>query len=419
MIEKIARIFKNVDDWIIIYEKQKVKQIKFANSKIVINQFWDFEVLTLFLAKGKKTFLSSLTISSEKDANTFARNCLKKVKNVEENKNYFGIAEGKFNYRSPIYDKKVFEYDWNERIEKVLDDLKQKSAGTFWEGKIEREILTSKRINEKDINTFFNFSIRTFGKTSFHSAKYSTFGKNIEIEKIAEEAKHYSNLTDRKMNVKEKKYPILFLPLALSGILSYASLAFSALEVISGNSFLINKIGKEISSKNLTLIDDGTFRKFDDEGRPTKRTILIDNGILKSYLHNTSTSKQTNQKPTGNAGIVYPVPWEIEVKNGEYSFEEMLENIKEGLIVSNTWYTRFTSFVEGSFSSLARDAIFYVKNGKIEGIAKNVRINSNFLDFLKNIEAIEKRKEEVKWWESIIPVKTPAILIKNILVTRP
>jgi PmbA protein len=420
MIEEIEKIVKGkIDDWVIKVEKEKAKQIKIANSKVVITQIWNFDSLTLFLAKGKKTLLSATTISSLNDAKRFAKECLKKVNEAEENVNYEGIAEGKFNYRKEAYDKKVFSYDWSERITKTLDDLKQRSAGVFWEGKVEREILTSEGINQKDINTYFNFSIRTFGKTSFHLAQYSSFGKDIQIEKIAERAKEFSNLIDSQVKVREGKYPVIFMPLALSGILSYASIGFSAFEVLAGNSFLIDKIGRRIGSEELTLIDDGIFRKFDEEGRPTQRNVLIENGILKSYLHNTSTSKKLNQKPTGNAGIVYPMPWKVEIKKGDYSFDEMVKELKEGLIVTNTWYTRYTSFAEGTFSTLPRDAIFYVRNGKIDGVAKGIRVNSNFLDLFKNIIALEKKQEEVKWWESFLPVKTPSILVKSVFVTKP
>jgi PmbA protein len=146
---------------------------------------------------------------------------------------------------------------------------------------------------------------------------------------------------------------------------------------------------------------------------------LIENGVLKSYLHNTSTSKKLNQKPTGNAGIVYPMPWKIEVKRGDYGFDEMIKELKEGLIVTNTWYTRYTSFAEGTFSTIPRDAMFYVKNGKISSFTKNLRINSNFLEFFKNIVAIEKEQKEVKWWESFLPVKVPSLVVKNVLVTKP
>jgi PmbA protein len=420
MIGEVEKIVKGkVDDWIIKVEREKAKQIKIANSKIAITQIWNFDSLTLFLAKGKRTLLSSTTISSLYDAKEFAKELLKKVERTEENTSYEGIAEGKFKYKKEAYDKKVFSYDWNGRITKTLDDLKQRSAGVFWEGKVEREILTSKGINQKDINTYFNFSIRTFGKVSFHLAKYSSFGRDIQIEKTAERAKEFSNLTENLVKIKEGKYPVIFMPLALSGILSYGSICFSAFEVLAGNSFLINKLGRKIGSRELTLIDDGTFRKFDDEGRPTQKNVLIEDGVLKSYLHNTSTSKKLNQKPTGNAGIVYPMPYKIEIKRGDYSFEEMVKELKEGLIVTNTWYTRYTSFAEGTFSTLPRDAIFYVKNGKIEGFVRNIRINSNFLDFFKDIVCIEKNQEEVKWWESFLPVNTPSILVKNVLVTKP
>ncbi len=420
MIDEAEKIVKNrVDDWIIKVEKERVKQIKIANSKIVITQIWNYNTLSIFLAKGKKTLLSSMAISSSREIKRFVSECLKKVDSAEENANYEGIAEGKFKYRSESYDKNVFLYDWSERIIKTLDDLKQKSAGVFWEGKVEREIITSKGVRQKDTNTYFNFSLRTFGKTSFHLAQYSSFGKDIEIENMAEKAKEYSNLTENQTKIREGRYPVIFMPLALSGILSYASVGFSAFEVLAGNSYLVDKVEKVVGSKILTIMDDGTFRKFDEEGRPTQKNVLIERGILKSYLHNTSTSKKLNQKPTGNAGIVYPHPWKIEVKKGDYSFEEMVREMKEGLIITNSWYTRYTSFVEGTFSSLPRDATFYVKNGKIEGFVKNLRINSNFLDFFRKVKAIEKKQYEVKWWESFIPLKSPSMLVDDVLVTKP
>ena len=420
MIDEIEKMVKGkVDDWIIKFEKEKAKQIKIANSRIVIVQIWNFDNITLFLAKGRKTLLSSITSSSLKETGKFVNECLRKINEVEENFNYEGIVEGRLKYRKENYDKKVFTYEWNERISKLLSDLKQKSAGVFWEGRIEREISTSKGIRQKDVNTYFNFSIRTFGKTSFHLAEHSIFGKKIQIERIAEKAKELSNLSERHVNIKDGRYKIIFMPLALSGILSHASLGFSAFEVLAKNSYLVGKINQKIGSERLTMIDDGTFRKFDEEGRPTQRNVLIENGVLRSYLHNTSTSKRMNQKPTGNAGIIYPIPWKIEIENGDYSFEEMVKELKEGLIVTNTWYTRYTSFVEGTFSSLPRDATFYVKNGKIEGFVRNLRINSNFLDFFKSIEAVGKEQTEVKWWESFLPVNTPPLLVKNILVTRP
>jgi PmbA protein len=420
MIDRIEKIVKNkVDDWIIKLEREKTKQIKIANSKIVVTQIWNFNTLTLFLAKGKRTLLSSITVSSEKEAENFAKECLKKVEVAKENENYEGIAEGKFKYRKEKYDKKVFSYDWKERILKSLEEIKQRSAGVFWEGKIEREILTSKGITQKDVNTYFNYSLRTFGKTSFHVARYSSFGRDIEIEELTREAKEKSNLAENQVKLKEGKYTVLFTPLSLSSILSYAAIAFSAFEVLAGNSFLAEKLGKKVGRENFTLIDDGTFRKFDEEGRPTSRNILIEKGILKSYLHNTSTSKKMNQKATGNAGIIYPMPWKIEIEAGDYSFEEMIEKMGNGLIVTNTWYTRYTSFAEGTFSTLPRDAVFYVKNRRIVGFVRNTRINSNFLEFFNSIEAIEKKQEEVKWWDSLVPIKVPSLLVKNVLVTKP
>ena len=75
--------------------------------------------------------------------------------------------------------------------------------------------------------------------------------------------------------------------------------------VYRGASFLAGKLGQKIAGDNVTVIDDGTIpggfgtSPFDGEGIPTRRTVVIENGVLKSYLLNTYTAKKLGLQTTG------------------------------------------------------------------------------------------------------------------------
>src|SRR2546426_449837 len=95
------------------------------------------------------------------------------------------------------------------------------------------------------------------------------------------------------------------------------------------------KIGKKVASPQLTLYDDGsaesiTRKRFDAEGVPTRRNVLVNKGVLKTYLHNTSTAKKFRTKTTGNAGLISPDPHAIFVKPGDRSRDEIFSEVKDG-----------------------------------------------------------------------------------------
>src|SRR5439155_3026824 len=91
------------------------------------------------------------------------------------------------------------------------------------------------------------------------------------------------------------------------------SLLGSIFEAVHGESvyrqasFLAGKLGQKVASDTLTVIDDGTIpglfgtSPFDDEGVPTRRTVVIEKGVLKNYLMNTYTARKLGMKTTGNA----------------------------------------------------------------------------------------------------------------------
>jgi PmbA protein len=160
----------------------------------------------------------------------------------------------------------------------------------------------------------------------------------------------------------------------------------------------------------------------DDEGAPTKENVLIDKGTLRTYLHNASTAKMFKTKTTGNAGLVSPTPWNIEMDGGNTSKNELFEETKKGLYLTNTWYTRFQNYAKGDFSTIPRDGIFTIEKGEIKNSRKDLRLSDNALALLGNITAASKERQHVHWWlfdmDGYPPSLSPYVVIKDVHMTK-
>ena len=189
--------------------------------------------------------------------------------------------------------------------------------------------------------------------------------------------------------------------------------------VEAGLSFLTGKLNKKLG--NFSMTDDGRLpngigsSSFDSEGVPTQRTEAIKEGVLKTYLHNTSTARKHKVKTTANAGLVAPDSTNtiLEGKIGN-PFD-----IKKGIYITNTWYTRFQNYATGDFSTIPRDGIFMIENGELTHPIKNIRISENILNMLKNIQLFGKDKEQITSWDSSSPFISSDVLVKHINITRP
>lgn len=111
--------------------------------------------------------------------------------------------------------------------------------------------------------------------------------------------------------LKTGRYRAYLEPEAFISLLMVLAPMFSAKEVLEGKSRLANLLGKRIASPLVTLVDDPTLEKgllsrpFDAEGTAPKRTLLVEEGVLQSYLHNLETARLLGQKNTGHAFRTY------------------------------------------------------------------------------------------------------------------
>ncbi len=158
----------------------------------------------------------------------------------------------------------------------------------------------------------------------------------------------------------------------------------------------IMTLGKEFGSKDLNIVDTaaepglrGSF-KYDDEGVPSTRTYLVQEGKLVGRLHSRETAAKMGEKPTGNArAINYRHPPIVRMTNTyieakSTSFNDMIGDIKEGVYARN-WHGGTTSMEMFTFSA---GEAYMIRNGKIAEPLRPVVLTGNVFTTLKNIDAI-------------------------------
>jgi PmbA protein len=206
--------------------------------------------------------------------------------------------------------------------------------------------------------------------------------------------------------VPTQRVPIVFSPEAARTLLGSIFEAASGDAIWRGASFLAGKLGETIAVPEFTLVDDnlmvlangtGGFgtSPFDAEGLPSLRTVVIEQGVLKSYLLNTYTARKLGMKSTHNAarglaGTPGIGGGNLYVQPGHHSEEKMLLELKSGFYVTSLM-GRGVNVVTGAYSRGA--AGLWIENGELTHAVEEVTIAGNLAEMLQNITAIGSNLE--------------------------
>jgi len=190
-------------------------------------------------------------------------------------------------------------------------------------------------------------------------------------------------------------FDVLLKPLAVAELLENTILsAFEADNVQKGRSSLKGRVGEMISSEGLNVHDDGLLAggldssAFDGEGAPSRRTVLIEKGILKGFLYDSYTAGKDGVKSTGNAVRQgYSDVPRVGVRNLIVSSPvayDLLEETK-GYLINGLIGAHTANPISGDFSVEARNA-FRVSPGDLPAPIRSLMLAGNIYDLLKNVE---------------------------------
>jgi PmbA protein len=418
------------EDVICTLSENETKQIRFANNSITASKSWSSKVLGIFMVKDKRVVATDISDLSTIDKSL--EDLMKLAGVMEKSQNYLGVAKGKFDYRASDMDGRIPElldelYEHvGEAITAALDAGAKRVAGVLYSSSGETFLSSAGGPSGSYASADIEMSLRAMADNegSGHAVQSSNSLDDFSPASVGKEAGTLAALSQAPSMGQAGKLDVLFSPMTFANILERVADSSSAGLVDAGLSFLKDQVGKEVASPIVDLVDDctrpGAFfaPPFDSEGTPTRRTPIIEKGVLKGYLHNTSTAKRFGTETTGNSGLVFPHAWTVHLEPGKESKDELISRVRDGLYITNVWYTRFQNYQTGDFSTIPRDAIFRIKDGQIVGSVKDIRISENMLGLLQRVKAVGNDPRQIHWWEVETPVVTPHVLVEGVNITK-
>jgi PmbA protein len=195
--------------------------------------------------------------------------------------------------------------------------------------------------------------------------------------------------------VKTAEMPVIFDPQMAATLIRHIAGAASGPSLYRGASFLLNRLGQTIAAPSVTIVDDGTMpgalgsRPFDGEGLPTQRTVLVERGVLASYLLDSYSGRKLGLPSTHHAardgGGVGVSTTNLYLAPGTESPEALIRSVKSGLYV-----TELIGFgVNGVTGDYSRGAVgLWIDNGELAYPVEEITVAGNLLEMFRAVEGV-------------------------------
>jgi PmbA protein len=236
------------------------------------------------------------------------------------------------------------------------------------------------------------------GDTMERDYWYSSARGPSKLDTPAAVGRRAAERTVRRLGARKvatQKVPVIFDSVTARSLVGNIFEAVEGDSIYRKASFLAGKLGERVASENVTIIDDGTLpalfgtSPFDDEGVPSRRTVVIDRGVFRSYLLNSYTARKLGLRTTGNAargitGNAGVGHGNFFLEKGERPPEEIIRGIRRGLYVTEL-IGKGVNIVTGDYSRGA--AGLWIENGEFAYPVSEITIAANLGEMLMDVEA--------------------------------
>lgn len=316
-------------------------------------------------------------------------------------------------------EKKILEKD--ERITQVM-------STSYSEVEVTRSIDNSKGMSICDQNSYSCIVAQVLVRDQdevkndydwrlFHDLK------EVDIDAFVDELVEKVISKLHGSSIKSGNYPILIQNDTMANLFASLSDMFDGEDAYKGVSILKDKLGEQIFDERIQVIDDPLMNdgmnsaSFDDEGTACFKKVLVENGVLTSYLHNTKSANMMKTTSTGNgfkagyASDVMILPTNLYIENGTSSFDELLKEMNTGIIINDL------SGLHAGLNPISMDFSiqsegFYVENGVIVRPVSLITIAGNFMEMMKQVRAIGNDGKA-----NVSGVICPSILFEGLTVS--
>ena len=254
---------------------------------------------------------------------------------------------------------------------------------------------------------------------------YNRSPGEFNLEEIAANAVNRSVSILGGKKIKSQVVDIVLDPFIAAQFLGIIASIVTADTVQKGKSLLKDRIGDKIFKGDFDIIDDGTLsyglasKPFDGEGVPKGKTVIFENGILKTYLYNTYTARKDKKFSTGNAvRASYKSTPEVGVSNfylkpSNTSLEKIIKSVDKGFYVTDIIGLHSgINPISGQISVGAKG--LWIDKGSFSKPVKEVTIATDLLSFCKSIDKIG---DDLRFMPSGGYIGSPSMLVKDIAIS--
>jgi len=425
--EKILDLaLKDSDSAEVIYEEGESRSISFENNKLKSVYTKSIRGIGLRVIKDGKIGFSSTTDF---------RNPQQLVINALESANFGQEAKFEFQTKSQLKDTKLFDENvvnypidkgiqlGNDAIEKILSVNPDYECGvSIGKGVGKSRLLNSKGLDTSTRSTSFGTSMDIlFVKEKgllWVGEGESSARVDDDLDKLTTKMLYDLKLAEKEVDISTAAYPVVFTSKAIGNLLSTFESGCNGKLVQKGVSPLTGKLGDKIIDERISIYDDPTIDyadgsyDCDDEGVPAQRTPMFEAGVLKNYIFDLQTAGIMNAKSTGNGTRSFssqPSPGNsnVIVEPGDMKFEDMIKDMKRGILVDQVLGGGQSNVLAGEFS-VNIDLGYLVENGEIVGRVKDCMVAGNVFDVFNNIIALGDKSD---WHGSL---RVPPFYFKSI-----
>lgn len=406
--------------------------IRFSNNNLDIVRTHDKSVIGIDIGFKKRRLYADIHIIDFEKAKGVIDKIIKAVDYIPPSSMYPKIPDRKINY-SIIPNIYSDDFGVEAALGYIKDLVKlgrryrlESVSGAISINRVKHLVYTSFGGEGEYKKSNVNVNIRLFKKQYISSVfnREAVSLADIDIEEGFIEAYNLIRKVNKASKVDVGRYNVILSPPVVANLLYYLAGGFSAYNVHIHRSPFVNKLGEEVLGENLSIVDNALepnnpgARPFDDEGIPTNDVVIVEDGVLKTYLHNLSTANIFGVESTGHAGRINPTPHSLSIRSeSPPSFDSLVIDVKDGIYITNVWYTRFQNYLTGDFSTIQRDVALLVRDGEVRDAVYGCRISDNIVRLFNNIIGFGGENVWVRWWDTPIAAYVPHVAVSGVSIS--
>ena len=374
-----------------------IKAEKNKKTETLTSDYLDKDIIDLLLFKIDNT-------------DTFYENEYIEKKEIKDNNRFIEVdADREFNILKDIYKNK----NKDNRISKI--------TAAYEDSYIKTEIINSNGAHLETSSHNYLFYIDVLVEDNKNSISYDkqvlkTNKEEIDFENIVNSTLEEALLMINKEDLETKKYNVILSNKVASRILSHLEDMLNQQNIRTKTSCMCSKLNKEIFNNLITIIEDQPneklpgYRLFDDEGTETKKKMIVENGILKSYFSNIKEAKINNIKSTGNGyGSISTRNMFINPSNT--TNQDIFKELKNGIYITDYMGASNTSISTTTGNISLQIFGFIIEDGKIKSGFNPCIMTTSIFELFNNVKLIGDTLEFTN-----TKAASPILLIENISV---